>query len=127
MNVLAVRPRSSGLIVSGFLVAILVLHTGCGVTSERRAATVPGAVDWVCFDLRRREPIQSGLDFYGLFLVNGVFIDGVSDVDFDSGAATANVKLQPGIDGEEWVKTLSDEYFDPRIVERWRLSDQECE
>ena len=108
------------------LVAMLPLQTGCGASSGRQAAPVSSGVDWVCFDLRRGEPIESGLDFYGLFLVNGVFIDGVSYVDFDSGGATANVKLEPGVDGEGWVKTLPDEYFDSRIVVQWRLANQEC-
>jgi len=108
------------------LVVASAAQSACGSKAEPRTDPGTPSVGWVCFDLRRGAPIQSGLDFYGLFLTDGDFIEGIAQVEFDSVAATASVELEPGVDGTEWVRTLRQEILESTLVESRRISDRGC-
>jgi hypothetical protein len=70
--------------------------------------------------------MQQGLDFYGYFLVDGLFLAGIRDVAFDSAAAHVDVELNEGVDGQTWVVALPVEVLSDTVLTRWTVSRDGC-
>lgn len=108
-----------------FALALLGI-SACGREPEDSRVRDDSAAVHVCFELRDGAPLQDGLDFYGLFLVEGEFLPGIDDVRFDSGSAQTEIVLDKGVDGESWVSALPAEIRDATVVDEWFLSDRDC-
>lgn len=115
-----------------FMVACLaIVGIGCGASREdatpgtnSRTTDLPKAV-WVCFELKKGEPMQEGLDFDSSFFDHG-FIPSVVNVNFDSEEAKVAVQLAPGIRVDEWMTSLPAPAANSPILERWSVSDSPC-
>ena len=71
--------------------------------------------------------MQEGLDFDGLFIVDGGgFIDGARNVSFDSSEALLDIELENGVDGESWVAALPDQVLKSEVLTSWSVEPEGC-
>jgi hypothetical protein len=103
-----------------------LLWASCSSSGGGRVSSSSVGRAHVCFELREGDPIQDGLDFYGLFLVDGHFVPGARNISFDSGKSRLDVELQDGVDGESWVDALPDEVLAQPVLTRWSVSEVGC-